>query len=321
MIINHNISALNAHRLLTENADNNGKVLEKLSSGLRINRGADDAAGLAVSEKMRSQVRGMNMAYRNAQDGVSLVQTAEGYLQETTSALQRMRELAVQAANGVLHSEDRQHVQYEVEQLTNEVERIAQQSQFNKHNLFLGNFAPANESKGTEAPPAAGGAGASSSTAQGPTYETHGIPLHIGPNMDQRVIITIREMTASKLGIAEANQAAVSKENNDETKVKSKLDLTKPEGANKAIGDLDEALKMVTAERTKLGAYQNRLETAMRGIGVAAENLQASESRVRDTDMAKEMIDFVKLNILSQASTSMLAQSNLRPQLVLRVLG
>jgi len=318
MIINHNIAALNATRQLTDAALAGQNVTEKLSSGLRINRGADDAAGLAVSEKMRGQVRGLNMAYRNAQDGVSLIQTAEGYLQETTAAIQRMRELSVQAANGIYTSSDRGHIQSEVDQLTNEIERIANQSEFNTHKLFVGNFAPQNEAAGA----ATAGAAPAATSKQDLTYQaTGGMPLHIGPNMDQRVIITIKNMTAGALGLAETNQSDVSKESPAQTVVKSKVDLSNPEGANKAIGDLDKALESVNSERTRLGAYQNRLEMSMKGISVASENLQASESRIRDTDMAKEMIDFVKLNILSQSSTSMLAQANLRPQLILRVLG
>lgn len=314
MVINHNISALNAHRMLTENAGESSKTIEKLSSGIRINRGADDAAGLAVSEKMRAQVRGLNMAYRNAQDGVSLLQTAEGYLQETTSAIQRMRELSVQAANGIYTTEDRNYIQSEVNQLTNEIERIANQSHFNNKFLFIGTLSSENAAAGLDA-----GAGQPTTNLPLDNPTTGGMPLHIGPNMDQRIIVTINNMTAGALGLAESTQP--SKESPAMSEVKPKLDLTNPEGANRAIADLDGALKTVNAERTKLGAYQNRLEMAMRGINVASENLQASESRVRDTDMASSMIDFVKLNIMSQASTSMLAQANLRPQLILRVLG
>jgi len=316
MIINHNISAMNAHRMLVNNNEDSSKVMEKLSSGIRVNRAGDDAAGLSVSEKMRAQVRGLNMAYRNAQDGVSLIQTAEGYLQETTSAIQRMRELSVQAANGVYTPEDRSYIQSEVQQLTNEVERIAQQAEFNKIPLFLGNLGSAAEAQGL------GTANPNNPTTAQPLTnpDTAALPLHIGPNVDQRIFISISNMTTGALGLGESIQPS-STSPEEKTQVQAKLDLTNAEGANQAIATLDKALSLVNAERTKLGAYQNRLETAMRGIGVASENLQASESRVRDTDMAKEMIDFVKLNILSQSSTSMLSQANLRPQLVLRVLG
>lgn len=315
MIINHNISAMNAHRMLVENAQDTSKTLEKLSSGIRINRGADDAAGLAVSEKMRAQVRGLHMAYRNAQDGVSLLQTAEGYLQETTSAIQRMRELSVQAANGIYTEADRNYIQSEVNQLVNEVERIATQSQFNTKFLFLGNLGSENEAKGLKE--TEGSAPTSKVDLDNPA--TAGMPLHIGPNMDQRIIVTIKNLTSGALGLAESTQP--SSESPAVNEVKTTLNLSNPEGANRAIGTLDKALNIVNEERTRLGAYQNRLETAMRGIDVATENLQASESRIRDSDLAKEMIDFVKLNILSQSSASMLAQANLRPQLILRVLG
>jgi len=312
MIINHNISAINAHRVLTDNGIETGKTLEKLASGLRVNRGADDAAGLAVSERMRAQVRGLNMAYRNAQDGVSMVQTAEGFLQETTAAIQRMRELSVQAANGIYTTADRTYIQSEIDQLTNEVERTAVQAQFNELNLFTGGLAGV----GSPAPEA----GKEPTVSRDLYNKNGGVPLHIGPNMDQRIIITIKNLTAGALGLAQ--KGAVSTESPDaDPIVKSKLDLTSTDGANKAISTLDSALEQVNAERTRLGAYQNRLEMAMRGISVAHENLQASESRIRDADMAKEMIDFVKLNILSQSSVSMLAQANLRPQLILRVLG
>jgi len=315
MIINHNISALDAHRLLTENAQNSSTVTEKLSSGVRINRAADDAAGLSVSEKMRSQIRGLNMAYRNAQDGVSLVQTTEGYLQETTAAIQRMRELSVQAANGIYTNEDRKYIQSEMHALTQEVERIANQAEFNGAKLFLGNF-------GSETSASKLNANEGKPTAEQPLTNptTAGVPLHIGPNMDQRIVVTIGNMTAGALGLADAKQpSTTSKEQMD---VVPKIQVDKgPEQANQGIGILDEALKKVNEERTKLGAFQNRLEMAMKGISVASENLSASESRIRDTDMAKEMIDFVRLNILAQSNTSMLAQANLRPQLILRVLG
>lgn len=320
MIINHNISAMNAHRMLVNNAEDTGKVLEKLSSGVRINRGADDAAGLSVSEKMRSQIRGLNMAHRNAQDGVSLIQTAEGYLQETSSALQRMRELSVQAANGVYTQEDRGYIQTEVKQLLNEVERIAKQAEFNGKLLFVGNYAAAGATTASGAPLAPEAAPPKSDEEKAASIV--GMPLHIGPNVDQRIFITINRMTTDALELANGKAVGTDSSVSDEpTKVVPGIDLTNTEGANLALTKLDTAIKYVNSERTRLGAYQNRLETAMRGISVASENLQASESRIRDTDMAKEMIDFVKLNILGQSSTSMLAQANLRPQLILRVLG
>lgn len=253
MIINHNISAMNAHRMLVDNAWDTTKVLEKLSSGIRINRGSDDAAGLSVSEKMRAQVRGLNVAYRNAQDAVSLVQTAEGYLQEMTAAMQRMRELSVQAANGIYTDEDRSYIQQETQQLVNEVERIATQAEFNKLPLFLGNFSGAT----TPAAAAAGTEGASG--GQPATYpETNGIPIHIGPNTDQRIFFTLNNLTTGALEIGESIQPSTALP--EERNVQSKLNLTTAEGANMAIATLDSALQKVNAERTRLGAYQNRVE-------------------------------------------------------------
>lgn len=320
MIINHNINAMNAHRYLVNNTQDSGKVLEKLSSGLKINRGSDDAAGLAVSEKMRGQIRGLSVAQRNTQDGISLLQTAEGHLQEMTSAIHRMRELAVQAANGIYTSEDRGYIQQEVNQLTQEVQRIAKDSQFNKNSLFLGDFASEYEKKGLDGS-RNGGEATAAAPAAATTTGGYGLPIHVGANMEERVFLTISEMTASKLGLAEPAKTAASAVDSRTTEVISKIDLKTADSANTSLNVLDGALEKVNAERTRLGAYQNRLEMTMRGIGVAVENLQASESRVRDTDMAKEMIDFVKFNILNQASTSMLAQANLQPQLILRVLG
>lgn len=310
MIINHNIGAMDAHRNLFVNNMHGDKDLEKLASGLRINRGADDAAGLAVSEKMRSQIRGYSMARRNAQDGVSLIQSAEGYLQETTAALQRVRELSVQAANGVYETEDRKQIQTEVSQLLNEVERIAKQSQFNKKTLFTGDWQSASTSMdATRQPIADRPEGAPATTGdKGP-----GIRVHIGPNMDQYEMVTIDRMTLDGLGIT------MDPKSGSET-VRS-VNVETEEAANKSIEVIDQALFRVNKQRTDLGAFQNRLETAMRGIEVAHENLQAAESRIRDTDMGSQMIDFVKNSILSQAATSMLAQANLRPQMVLRVLG
>jgi len=316
MIINHNIAAMNAHRFLAQNTQDGSKVTEKLSSGLKINRGADDAAGLAVSERMRGQIRGLGMAHRNAQDGISLMQTAEGYLQEMTSAIHRMRELSVQAANGIYTTEDRRYIQEEVNQLTNEIERIATQSEFNTKKLFLGNFGSEAEAK--QLSPDKVGTPTATMAPDNPA--THGIPIHVGANVDQRVILTIKNMTAGALGLAEGS-AQPSPASKEESIVNTTIKLDTTENANKSLPILDKALESVNAERTRLGAYQNRLEMTMRGIGIAIENLQASESRIRDTDMAKEMIDFVKFNILNQSSTSMLTQANIQPQLMLRVLG
>jgi flagellin len=306
MIINHNIPAMGAHRNLTVNGWQGDKDMEKLSSGMRINRGADDAAGLAVSEKMRAQIRGYSMARRNTQDGISLIQTAEGFLQETTSALQRIRELSVQSANGVYTAEDRKQIQTEVSQLLNEIDRVAEQSEFNQLKLFNGEFAsPTRLNDGSQPtvanPPDPATLGESSAGT--------GVVIHVGPNQYQSVSVHIDPMSGRDLGLT------------GEAPDGFKVDVTTLDNANKSIIAVDKALATVNKQRTDLGAVQNRLETALRGIEVATENLQSAESRVRDTDMAEQMIAFVKDSILTQAATSMLAQANLRPQLILRVLG
>lgn len=304
MIINHNVSAMNAHRNLGINNFESDRVMEHLSSGMRINRGADDAAGLAVSEKMRSQIRGLTVASRNAQDGISFIQTAEGFLQETTSALQRIRELSVQAANGVYTDKDREQIQTEVTQLVSEVQRVADQSEFNKKILFQGDWAgPEQQMDASAGAPAATAAAAAEAGEDGP-----GVRIHVGANMDQYVRVYVGNMTTDGIGLTNRADGY-------------KVSVTSVEDANRSITVVDEALHTVNKQRTDLGAMQNRLETAMRGIDVATENLQSAESRIRDSDMAKEMIDFVKDNILSQSAVSMLAQANLRPQMILRVLG
>jgi flagellin len=308
MIINHNISALNAHRNLQINTHDGDRTMEALSSGMRINRGADDAAGLAVSEKMRSQIRGLSMASRNAQDGISLIQTAEGFLDETTSALQRIRELAVQAANGVYEPKDREMIQTEVSQLVNEIQRISEQAEFNKKTLFLGEYASEERLNDGELgpvtrPPAPEQLGES---GEGP-----GIRIHVGANMDQYVRVFIGDMSTQGLGLRDASGGPEA----------DKVNVATVADANRSLAVLDQALHHVTKQRTDLGAMQNRLETAQRGIDVAVENLSSAESRIRDTDMASQMVDFVRDNILTQSAISMVAQANLRPQSILRVLG
>lgn len=306
MIINHNISALNAHRNLGISTDMADRTMEALSSGMRINRGADDAAGLAVSEKMRAQVRGLSMASRNAQDGISLIQTAEGHLQGTTAALQRIRELSVQAANGVYEDSDRQMIQTEVTQLVNEVQRIAEQAEFNTKILFLGRYASEEDiNDQSRAAPAQ----TPDPSALGESGSGTGIRIHVGANMDQYVTVHVGDMSATGLGLTGEDPDGVA------------VDVTDVAGANRTLAVVDNALSIVTKQRTDLGAMQNRLETAMRGVDVAVENLQSAESRIRDTDMADYMIDFVRDNILTQSSISMLAQANLRPQAILRILG
>ena len=251
MVINHNMSAMYSHRVLGITNYAVQKNMEKLSSGMRINRAGDDASGLAVSEKMRSQIRGLNQASKNASNGISFIQTTEGYLNETTDILQRLRELAVQSANGIYTSEDRMQIQVEVSQLVAEVDRIASQAQFNGMNLLTGRFA----------------------RPTGENAVTASMWFHIGANMDQRIQAYIGTMTASALGVREIGSEAI-------------LSLATPDDANRAINTLDEALKRVNKQRADLGGYQNRLEHAVRGIDNTAENMTASESRIRDTDMA-----------------------------------
>jgi len=285
MIINHNLSAMFSQRTLGETGLGNQKNIEKLSSGMRINRAGDDASGLAVSEKMRSQIRGLNIANINAQNGISFIQATEGYLQESQDILQRIRELSVQSSNGIYSAEDRMQIQVEVSQLVAEIDRIASHAQFNGMNLLTGRFA----------------------RETGENTVTGSMWFHIGANMDQRMRAYIGTMTAMALGVRNVGNEEI-------------MSLSSPDSANRAIGTLDEALKKVSKQRADLGAYQNRMEYTMRGLGVAAENMQAAESRIRDTDMAKEMVDFTKNQILTQAGTAMLAQANQTTQSVLSLL-
>jgi flagellin len=286
MIINHNMSALFAQRENGVNDRTLTKSIEKLSSGLRINRAGDDASGLAVSEKMRSQIRGLRQASQNASNGISLIQTSEGYLQETQDILHRIRELSVQSANGIYTPEDRMQIQVEVSQLVDEVDRIASHAQFNGMNLLTGRFAE----EGQE------------------NVVTASMYFHIGANMDQRERVFIGTMTAGALNIKNAQTGQI-------------MSISTPDSANMSIGIVDAALKKVSKQRADLGAYQNRLEHAVKGIDVSAENLQAAESRIRDTDMASEMVEYMRDMILVQSSTAMLAQANMKSQSVLQLLG
>jgi len=261
------------------------KNMEKLSSGIRINRAGDDASGLAVSEKMRSQIRGLNMAAFNAQNGISFIQVSEGYLQETQDVIQRLRELAVQSSNGIYTDEDRMYIQIEVSALVAEVDRIASHAQFNGMNMLTGRFA----------------------RAAGQNVVTASMWFHVGANMDQRTEVYIGTMTAKGLGIRNVGD--------DEF-----ISLSDPDDANRAIGTLDVALKRINKQRADLGAYQNRLEHTVRGLQIGAENLQASESRIRDADMANETVSYTKNMILNQAGTAMLAQANQKGQSVLQLL-
>ena len=282
MIINHNMSSLYADRVLGISNDGIMKNIEKLSSGEKINRAGDDASGLAVSEKMRSQIRGLNQASRNIENGVSFIQTTEGYLTETTDILQRVRELAVQSANGIYTDEDRMQIQVEVSQLVAEVDRIASQAQFNGMNMLTGRFAKeANDV----------------------------MQFQIGANMDQNTRVCIGTMTAQALGLKGAQGST------------DAITINDPESANATLGTVDAALTNVTKQRADLGAYQNRFEMAARGINIAAENTQSAESRIRDTDMASEIVEYTKNQILTQSGTAMLSQANSQSQNVLALLG
>jgi flagellin len=285
MIINHNLSAQFANRSLNVTQESLTKSMEKLTSGIRINRAGDDASGLAVSEKMRSQVRGLNQASANATHGISFIQTTEGYLQESQDILQRIRELAVQSANGIYTEEDRLQIQVEVSQLVDEIDRIASHAQFNGMNMLTGRFA----------------------RQSGEGVVTASMWLHIGANMDQQEQVFIGTMTSAGLKIRDTGD-------------QSFVSLETAEDANKAIGTLDEALKTISKQRADLGAYQNRLEHAIRGIDSGAENIQASESRIRDTDMAASMVAYTRDQVLSQAGNAMLAQANQKTQSVLQLL-
>jgi len=289
MIINHNISSIFSHRQLTLNNLEADKDIEKLSSGMKINRAGDDASGLAVSEKMRSQIRGLRRANQNTLDAISMIQTAEGYLEETTGILQRLRELAVQAANGIYDAQDRMMIQVEVSQMIAEIDRIASHAQFNGLNLLTGRFA----------------------RFTGENTVMASMWFHVGPNMDQRIRAYIGTMNSQGLGLKSPVGNAASA---------SFISLSTPDKANMAIGMIDVALLKVNKQRADLGAYQNRLEKTSAGLLIGFENLQAAESRIRDTDMAEQMSLFVKNQILTQAANAMLAQANQKPQMVLQLL-
>jgi len=383
MRINNNLMALNTHRQLGINSNGIGKSVEKLSSGLRINRAGDDAAGLAISEKMRGQIRGLNQASRNAQDAISLVQTAEGALSETHAILQRMRELAVQAANDTNTDTDRGELQKEIDQLTKEIDRIANTTEFNTLKLLDGSKKGLVEAEDAKATlqnnsnvtftlgsvatdisasftvtitatvestvfdennfniSVVGGnkdllnvdddkityngadiefdkgalselkAGESITISVKKAIEANkdvsdALSMQIGANSGQSILIGIGSMKASDLGLRNADGTA--------------LDITSASKATGAITQINNALEYVSTERSKLGAIQNRLEHTIKNLDTAAENLQASESRIRDVDMAKEMMEFTKNNILQQAATAMLAQANQVPQGVLQLL-
>jgi flagellin len=280
--INYNFESISAQRNLASTQGSFFKAIEQLSSGLRINRASDDAAGLAVSEKLKNQVRGLNQAQRNAQDGISLLQTAEGALNETHSLLGRIRELAVQSANDTLSNSDRLHIQDEVNALLSEVDRIANSTQFNKISLLNG--------------------GASA------------VKLHIGANVEpttldgsNQITVSISASGTSSLGITSlATSGAMS--------------LTTQGGANGAISALDTAIEEVSTTRGEIGAYQNRLDHMIESLGVASENAGAANSRIRDADVAKAVSEMVRTQILQQSTMAVLAQANQAPQMALQLL-
>lgn len=280
MVINFNQSAAFASRMEGINTANVLKTSKELSSGMRINSAADDASGLAVSEKMRSQIRGLNQASRNVMNGVSMLQTAEGYMQSTTDILQRIRELAVQSANGIYSDEDRAMLQTEVEQLVSEVDRISQTAEFNGMTLLSGRFAE------------------------------DGIRLQVGANVDQNFTVKLGDMSASALGLKGAGQDGT----------EQAISLANPESANMALATVDEALKTVNKSRADIGASMNRMEMAQKGIDIASENLTASESVIRNADMAKTITEHVKNQLLQSASVSLLSQANSNSQNVLSLL-
>jgi flagellin len=286
MIINHNMSSINANRMLGVRESSLSSTMSKLASGERITRAGDDASGLAVSEKLRAQIRGLGQASKNIGNAISFIQTTEGYLQETQDVLHRIRELAVQSSNGIYSPEDRMQIQVEVSQLVDEVNRIASHAQFNGMNLLTGNFAADHAEK---------------------AGDMRGVWFHVGANMDQREQVFIGTMTAGALNLVSGQDEFIS--------------ISAPDKANAVLGIMDDALKVVSKQRADLGAYQNRFEMAVKGVDIAAENMQAAESVIRDTNMAAQMVEFTKNQILTQAGTAMLAQANMKSQSVLQLLG
>ncbi|WP_244834805.1 flagellin [Clostridium sp. BJN0001] len=268
MVISHNLNAMNAHRQMKISTGEQGKSIEKLSSGYRINRAGDDAAGLAISEKMRAQINGLDQGSRNAQDGISMVQTAEGALTETHSMLQRLKTLAVQSANGTYSDGDRASINLEVEQLKSEISRIGSQTDFNGTKVLK---------------------------------DAKAVNIQVGNKNGQTIAISLADMTASGITV-------------------NNIDLSNETKAGEAIDTIDTAIKNVSDQRAKLGAVQNRLEHTIKSVDNTSENIQAAESRIRDTDMAKEMMNYTKSQILTNAAQSMLAQANQAPQSVLQLL-
>lgn len=280
MVINFNQAAAFSSRMENVNTSNVLKTSKELSSGMRINSAADDASGLSVSERMRSQIRGLNQASRNVMNGTSMLQTAEGFMQSTTDILQRIRELAVQSANGIYSDEDRSMLQTEVEQLVSEVDRISQIAEFNGMTLLSGRFAE------------------------------DGIKLQVGANADQNFTVKLADMSAAALGLKGTGQDGT----------EQSISLADPDSANMALATIDEALKTVNKNRADIGASMNRMEMTKKGIDIASENISASESRIRDADMAKSITEHVRNQILQQSSISLLSQANTNNQNVLALL-
>ncbi|MGF9711158.1 flagellin [Paenibacillus naphthalenovorans] len=376
MRINHNIAALNTHRQLTGNNGAVSKSLEKLSSGLRINRAGDDAAGLAISEKMRGQIRGLDQAQRNAQDGISLIQTAEGALNETHSILQRMRELAVQSSNDTNTNADRKELQKEVDQLTKELDRIANTTEFNTQKLLNGNLSGTNSAaqyakfdEVSNSTVFTGITGIPTITADksynirigsantSATTFTINYTDHLGNASSLKIAatggtvtigdarVTIGALSTAKIGEEATFTQRKAVKDNIDTSLTFQIGANSSQTMNVSIEDMSstalklngvkidtkgaaeasisaiqKALDDVSSQRSKLGAFQNRLEHSINNLGASSENLTAAESRIRDVDMAKEMMDFTKNNILTQAAQAMLAQANQTPQGVLQLL-
>ncbi|MDH5720827.1 MAG: flagellin [Spirochaetia bacterium] len=280
MIINHNMSAINAHRVMKFNTWDVDKSMAKLSSGMRINKSGDDASGMAVSEKMRTQIKGLRQAERNTEDGMSMIQTTEGYMDQISNVIQRIRVLAVQSSNGIYADDDRLLMQIEVSQLVDEIDRVSSQAEFNRMKLLQGDFAR--------------------------DSRTSSMWFHMGPNQHQRERVYIRTMTATALSFKKIDGSIVS--------------VSTAGLANETLGVMDAALDQLNRQRANLGAYYSRLEFAAKGLFAAYENIQASESRIRDADMAEEMVDYTRTQVLVQSGTAMLAQANMKPQSVLQLL-
>ncbi|MGL4676738.1 MAG: flagellin [Brevinema sp.] len=306
MIINNNISSIFANRQSNTIDGKVTKDMKQLSSGMRINSGADDASGLAVSEKMRTQIRGLNQAMRNTQDATSFIQTTEGYLQEVTNSLQRVRELTVQGANGIYTDEDRGYLNLEIQLLVEEIDRVSDTAQFNTMTMLNGRFAQPLVVAPTDTD--VGVAVADTPPIATPNNASNGLLLHIGPNQDNNVQLYIRKLSASGLGLRDGDGTVT-------------IGTSNAEMANLSIGKIDNALREITSQRTELGAYQNRFESVYQGLYIAYENTVAAESRIRDTDMARGVSELIKNQILQQASVSMIAQANLKPQMILSLLS